>query len=133
MTKEQYDTLKSEKETLEQKVSDMEMSHSAELNKVQYDMLLDSALKGSGVRGDKALKFAKITLDELGEDTIKLEDGKLVGIDDALKGMKESEDTSFLFTPNEPAQSFTSFSDKTGDNGGDAKVNPFLAELAKIK
>lgn len=122
-------TLETEKSELEAKITELTENHAKELTSVQYNHLIDSSLKEAGV---KSLKFAKLALAELGDDAIKLEDGKLVGFEDALKTLKEDKETSMFFEKAKPAEEVLTFTDKSTDEGEGAQVDAFDAAVAKV-
>ena len=129
ITPEAVTALETEKSNLEAKISELTENHAKELTSVQYNHLLDSSLKEAGV---KSLKFVKLALAELGDEAVKLEDGKLVGLDDALKTLKEDKETSVFFEKAKPAEEILSFTDKSTDEGKGAQVDAFDAAVAKV-
>lgn len=61
------------------------------LEKQAFDFALESALRDAKAKNPKAVKAL------LDSESIKLVDGKLVGLDEQLKSLKESDD--YLFVP----------------------------------
>lgn len=135
-SKEDFEKLKEERELLETKISELEESHSSELTKVQMDLLLKSELKSAGVINDKALNFVLAEIQKLEEGSIKLNEGKLEGLDDVVKNFKEDEVISLFFNKEDKSTKppvIQNFSDKTNSNGGDTKVTAFDAIRSKYE
>lgn len=105
----------------EQTVSEFE----EKLQKQAFEHKLESTLKDSKVRNVKAVKAL------LDLESIKLDGDKLLGLDDQLQQLKESE--SYLFESeevNEPKPNFTTGQHQTSGNSSN---DPFAAKIAKYK
>lgn len=86
-------------EELKKQISDIQEAQKAKdkeyadnIKKIRLDNALDIALMGAGAKNNKAVK-ALLNLDgaKIGED------GKVVGLDEQLKALKDASDSSFLF------------------------------------
>lgn len=86
-------------EELKKQISDMQELQKAKdkeyadnIAKIRLDNVLDIALMGAGAKNNKAVK-ALLNLDgaKIGED------GKIVGLEEQLKALREANDSSFLF------------------------------------
>lgn len=91
-----------------------------QIAQMQFDGMLNTALAGSRARSTKALRAM------LDMDKIKVEDGKLVGLDDQLAALRRDE--SYLFEP-QKAWSQDHGSDPRAADGVEAafvKMNPNL-------
>lgn len=97
----------------------------AKLDKQAFDFSLEKALTGAKVRNPKA---AKALLDL---ESIKLDGDKLLGLEDQLNAIKESD--PYLFEaepePNPSPQIVVPGNPNGGQNNGDN--DPFAAKLAK--
>lgn len=78
---------KTAKETYEKKLADMEFGYA-----------LDTALAGAKVKNVKAVRAL------LQHDTLKLDGGKILGLDDQLTKLKESD--GYLFESDKPSPTF---------------------------
>lgn len=86
-------------EQLKKQISEMQETQKAKdkeyadnIAKIKLDNALDLALIGAGAKNNKAVKAL------LNLDGVKIgEDGKVVGLDEQLKALKLSTDSSFLF------------------------------------
>jgi predicted nucleic acid-binding Zn-ribbon protein len=103
----EIDRLKDENKTATQEMQ-------GKLDKQAYDFALDKALSGAKVKNAKAVKAL------LDTEKIKLDGDKLLGLDDQLKTIKESD--GYLFEE-EQQQGKPSFS--TGQHQTATGVNPF--------
>jgi len=85
------------------------------LDKQAFDFSLEKALTGAKVRNPKAVKAL------LDIDSIKLDGEKLLGLDDQIKALQESDD--YLFESEEGAGGNPNFT--TGQHNKGSGVNPF--------
>jgi len=110
----EIDRLKEENQAATQDLKD-------KLEKQAFDFTLDKALTNSGVRNTKAVKAL------LDTETIKLDGDKLLGLDDQLTSLKESDD--YLFQQEEPQGNDPQIVPPGNPNGGTGnKNNPFSKE-----
>lgn len=111
------DELQTENETTKQE-------YQAKLEKQAFDFSLEKALTGAKVRNSKAVKAL------LDLDSIKLDGEKLLGLDDQLSTIKESD--GYLFEDekqtNDIKPNFTTGQHQTE---GSKDNDPFMAKLAK--
>lgn len=101
---EQLDDLKTKatgNEELTQQINDLKADnkktaddYQAKLDKQSFDFALERSLSGAKAKNPKAVKAL------LDTESIKLDGDKLLGIDDQLKGLKESD--AYLFEDDEP-------------------------------
>src|SRR5690625_98462 len=110
---EKYDT---QKEEYEQK-----------LQQQAFDFTLDKTLTNAGVRNSKAVKAL------LDTESIKLDGDKLLGLDDQLESLKESDD--YLFQSDEPESNDPQIVQPGNPQGGgtNADDDPFAKKLAQYK
>lgn len=98
----------------------------AKLEKQAFEFNLEKALTGAKVRNPKAVKAL------LDTEVIKLDGDKLLGLEEQLNSIKESD--PYLFEeeqkPEPPKPSFTTGNHQTSGSGND---DPFAAKLAKYK
>lgn len=94
---------------------------SAEIQKFKFESALDNALKAANVKDSKAISGL------LDMATIKLEDEKIVGLDEQINSLKESHD--YLFEGEKKAPTF---SDKTPGFIGNKSDDEGIAELKRI-
>lgn len=96
------------------------------LQKQQFEFSLDKALTSARVRNPKAVKAL------LDTDVIKLDGDKLLGLEEQLNKIKESD--PYLFEeekqPEPPKPTFTTGQHQTNGNTND---DPFAAKLAKYQ
>lgn len=85
------DELKAQIEELQVKNQQIQEEYETKIQKQQFDFALESALRDAKAKNPKAVKAL------LDSESIKLVDGKLVGLDEQLKSLKESDD--YLFVP----------------------------------
>lgn len=111
---EDHEALKITKESLESELTSIKEVHAKEIDEIKFGNLLDLKLLESKARSLKAVK-AELDLSE-----VKYEDGKLIGIDEALGKIKEEHD--YLFEP-KGSESVPKYTRRTGDAG-----NPKLTE-----
>ena len=76
---------------------------------MKFDYALTAALTGAKARNSKAVKAL------LDMDGLKLNDGKIIGLDEQLSQIKE--ENSFLFESDEPAPTIVK-----GTNGGSGGI-----------
>lgn len=112
----QIDELKQQNETTK-------TEYEQKLQQQAFDYTLEKTLTGAKVRNPKALKAL------LDLETIKMDGDKLLGLDDQLKTIQESDPYLFEQKQQEepPKPSFTTGQHQT--NGG--SDDPFAAKLAK--
>ncbi|WP_137744845.1 phage scaffolding protein [Robertmurraya siralis] len=110
---------------LQEKNENTEKEYQQKLQQQTFDYALKDALSGAKVRNPKA---AKALLDL---ESIKLDGDKLLGLEDQLKTIKESD--PYLFEeeeePNTPPQIVAPGNPNGGKGGGES--DPFAAKLAK--
>lgn len=104
------------------------VEYEAKLHEQAYGFALKEALSGAKVRNHKALEAL------LNKEDIKLEEGKLVGLEDQLKALQESD--SYLFdiqveqapVENTPAPKFTVGNHNNEQVTGDAFTRALLGK-----
>lgn len=74
---------------LQSKLKESEKSHQSELNQLKTDNAIELALRDANVRD------AKTVMPFIDKDTIKIEDGKIKGIDEQIKSIKADHDYLF--------------------------------------
>ena len=90
--------LKKQLEQLQLSNKEMEANHKKEMEKLQFDFELDKGLTSSKCKNNKALKAL------LDMNSIKLEEGKLTGLQEQIEALQK--DASYLFdTETTPAGS----------------------------
>ena len=90
--------LKKQLEQLQLSNKEMEADHKKEMEKLQFDFELDKGLTSSKCKNNKALKAL------LDMNSIKLEEGKLTGLQEQIEALQK--DASYLFdTETTPAGS----------------------------
>lgn len=125
------DLKKIDAEGLQQKIQDLQQEnqntkndYEAKIQKQTFDYALKDALTGAKVRNPKA---AKALLDL---EVIKLDGDKLLGLDDQLNTIKESD--PYLFEVEEDPNPSPQILAPGNPNGGNNPPNdPFAAKLAK--
>lgn len=122
--KEKLDKLKQEKSTLNELVENLKASHESEINQIKYDTVLDKHLSEFKVKP----QYTKFVKDVLDKDSLKFEDGKIEGIDEALKSAKET--YADLFEADSSVPKFTQKQNDGSQGGGN--VDPFKAAVSKI-
>lgn len=85
------ESLQAEITRLQQENEQAREKYEQELQQREYDFVLESALRDAKAKNPKAVRAL------LNTDAIKLADGKLVGLDEQLKSLRESDD--YLFVP----------------------------------
>lgn len=115
---EQINKLKEQNETTKNEYEE-------KLQSQTFDFTLDKALTNAGVRNSKAVKAL------LDTESIKLDGEKLLGLDDQLEALKESEE--YLFKTEEPPANDPQIVRPGNPNGGGSnqEQDPFAAKLAK--
>ena len=96
---------------------------SAEIEKFKFNTALDSALKGAKVRDSKTISGL------LDMNKIKLENDKIVGLDDQLKTIRESHD--YLFESDKKAPVFSGKTNGFGTGTGTVEDQE-VSELKRI-
>ena len=81
----------------------------AQISELKFDYALSAALTGARARNSKAVKAL------LDMDGLKLNDGKIIGLDEQLSQIKE--ENGFLFESDEPAPTIVK-----GTNGGSGGI-----------
>ena len=95
------------------------------LDNQAFEFALDKALSGAKVRNTKAAKAL------LNLETIKLDGETLLGLDDQLKAVKESDPYLFEEEPKDPdTPKFVAPGNPKG--GGEGKDDPFAAAVKKF-
>lgn len=102
---QERDSYKLKAENLETQVNDA----NAQISEMKFDYALTAALTGAKARNSKAVKAL------LDMDGLKLNDGKIIGLDEQLSQIKE--ENSFLFESDEPAPTIVK-----GTNGGSGGI-----------
>src|SRR5690625_3837499 len=97
------------------------------LQQQAFEHRLENSLKDAGVRNVKAVKAL------LDTETIKLDGDKLLGLDDQLESLKESDD--YLFQSDEPESNDPQIVQPGNPQGGgtNTDVDPFAKKLAQYK
>lgn len=117
---EDLEAAKNEKLELEKKIAEMAEAHQSEVNEIKYNVALEKELTKAGA---KRIKPVMAMLDT---DNIKFEDGKLEGLSEQLKALKESDD--YLF-----AKDSRGLSSVTAKHSGEGKINDaFEAAFSKF-
>lgn len=80
---------------LQSKLKESEKSHQSELKQLKTDNAIELALRDANARDSKAI------MPFIDKDTIKVEDGKVKGIEEQIKSIKADHD--YLFTSGKPA------------------------------
>lgn len=93
------------------------------LQKQAFDHKLESALTGSKVKNVKAVKAL------LDLETIKLDGDNLLGLDDQLKALKESDE--YLFETEQKPNSPTIVAPGNPNGGTNQETDPFAEKIAK--
>lgn len=101
--------LKKQLEQLQLSNKELEEKHLKEMNKLQFDFALDSALSKAKCKNSKALKAL------LDIDNVKMNEGKIEGLEEQLNKLKESD--SYLFDIEEKPHSTGSIGN-FGRSGG---------------
>lgn len=112
------DGIKAAADEWKTKAEQAEAARVAEVNRLKFDHALDGALTGAKAKSAKAVK-ALLNMDDL-----KLsDDGKIIGLDDQLKTVKEQND--YLFESDTPTPTIV-----TGGNNPTV-TDSFLAAVRK--
>lgn len=93
------------------------------LQKQAFDHKLESALTGSKVKNVKAVKAL------LDLETIKLDGDNLLGLDDQLKALKDSD--GYLFETEQKPNSPTIVAPGNPNGGTNQETDPFAEKIAK--
>ena len=115
-------------ETLEKENSDNAATYEKEKAEIRYNYELNAAIEKSGAKNCKAI------LGMLDQEKIKLVDNTLVGLDEQIKSLKESD--SYLFKDDKPAGTSTlegQTIDSLGGKGSKDSSNPFVDSLLSNK
>ncbi|WP_342512260.1 phage scaffolding protein [Sporosarcina sp. FSL K6-1522] len=118
-------------EGLQQKITELQSANETtkseyeeKLHNQAFDFKLQEALTGAKVRNPKALKAL------LDVEKIKLDGETLLGLDDQLKTLKESDD--YLFESGETPPNSPAIVTPGNPNGGEnTPDDPFAAKMAK--
>jgi len=110
-------------EELKQQNETTKTDYEEKLQQQAFEHKLESTLTGAKVKNVKAVKAL------LDLESIKLDGDKLLGLDDQLNGLKESE--SYLFDSEEKPNSPTIVTPGNPNGGTNADDDPFAAKLAK--
>lgn len=119
--KEKLDKLKQEKSTLNELVENLKASHESEINQIKYDTVLDKHLSEFKVKP----QYTKFVKDVLDKDSLKFEEGKIEGIDEALKSAKET--YADLFEADSSVPRFTQKQNDGSQGGGFATKESIMA------
>lgn len=97
------------------------------LDQQAFDFSLDKALSGAGVRNSKAVRAL------LDTESIKFDGEKLLGLDDQLEKIKETDD--YLFQSNEPEGKDPQIVNPGNPKGSGQSTgnDPFKAHLERIQ
>src|SRR5690625_1946261 len=116
----EIDRLKEENQTATEELQQ-------KLDQQAFDFTLDKALINAGVRNAKAVKAL------LDTESIKLDGDKLLGLDDQLESLKESDD--YLFQSDEPESNDPQIVQPGNPQGSgtNADDDPFAKKLAQYK
>lgn len=95
------------------------------LNKQAFDFTLERALNKAGAKNEKAVKAL------LDVESIKLDGDTLLGLDDQLKGLKESDE--YLFQQEEEEKKPKIVNEGNPKGGAGKEEDPFSKILAKYK
>jgi|SRR5699024_834831 len=124
------DLKKVDADGLKQKIQDLQnenkttkQEYQQKLDQQAFDFSLERALAGAKVKNAKAVKAL------LDTESIKLDGEKLLGLDDQLKSLKESD--SYLFEQEEesnPKPSFTTGQHQTTGGGEPSNLQEALAQ-----
>jgi hypothetical protein len=108
------DSIKKTADDWKAKAEQAQTEAQAEIEKLKFDHALEGALSGAKAKNPKAVKAL------LDMEALKFNDGKIIGLEDQLKTIQESND--YLFDSDEPSPKIIS----GGNNKkviGDAVVN----------
>lgn len=111
------DELKAQIEELQAKNQQIQEEYETKIQQQQFDFALESALRDAKAKNPKAVKAL------LNTEAIKLVDGQLVGLEEQIKSLKETDD--YLFVPDGlKGKTPPGAQNPTGNN----KPNPFSKE-----
>lgn len=118
-----YNKLKDASEKFEDKIKELGVNHSKEIEAIKFDHILDDKIKEAGAFKGSS-KFVKSALNK---EALKFEDGKVIGLDEEIERVKsehvnlfDSEGVDFSYTTRH-------------SGGGRKNNNPFKAKLEKYK
>src|SRR5690625_2808100 len=114
----EIDRLKEENKTATEKLQD-------KLEQQAFDFALERALNKAGAKNEKAVKAL------LDVESIKLDGDTLLGLDDQLKVLKESDE--YLFQQEEEEKNPKIFNEGNPKGGTGKEEDPFSKILAKYK
>lgn len=98
------------------------------LDKQAFDFMLEKALDAANVRNPKAVKAL------LDMEKVKLDGETLLGLDDQLKALKESDEYLFQQEDKQPGNpKIVVPGNPNGGDGGQGNDDPFTAKLAKYQ
>lgn len=125
ITQEAHQLILSEKETLANELLSIKEAHAKEIENIQFNNILDMTLKEAGAKSLKATKAV------LNADTIKLNEGKLEGLEEELSRLKGEYEYLFIngesSKSNEPKITSPSKGRRNTDN------DPFARKKAKYR
>ena len=103
------DSIKQAADDWKEKAETAKKDAETQISELKFDYALSAALTGAKARNSKAVKAL------LNMDGLKLNDGKIIGLDEQLSQIKE--ENGFLFESDEPAPTIVK-----GTNGGSGGV-----------
>ena len=118
------DGLKGEVQKYKEAVAKAETDSKAEIEKLQFGYILDSALKSAGAKNTKAVKAL------LNDDGLKLNGESIVGLDEQLKSIKE--DNGYLFNDDTQPTIVRTTPGATGVVGADDKNKEVNAAIRSL-
>lgn len=118
------DGLKGEVQKYKEAVAKAETDSKAEIEKLQFGYILDSALKSAGAKNTKAVKAL------LNDDGLKLNGESIVGLDEQLKSIKE--DNGYLFNDEKQPTIVRTTPGATGVVGADDKNKEVNAAIRSL-
>lgn len=122
---------------LQTQLADAKTNAEQQLESTKLDYEVSMALSNAGVKGDTAVKAVKALLDN---DTIKLSDGKVQGLDEQLNNLKTDDSVKALFgeTSSDPQPPKPNISVGGNPNpngkpsaGGESIADKIAANMAK--
>lgn len=122
---------------LQTQLADAKTNAEQQLESTKLDYEVSMALSNAGVKGDTAVKAVKALLDN---DTIKLSDGKVQGLDEQLDNLKTDDSVKALFgetlsdpQPPKPNISVGGNPNPNGkpSTGGESIADKIAANMAK--
>lgn len=112
-------------QTLQEQNKQLQQEYESKIQKQTFEFALERALTSSKARNPKAVKAL------LDTEVIKLDGDKLLGLEEQLSKLKETD--PYLFEEEQQEPQKPHFSTGQYQKGDKQKDDPFLAKLAKYK